>query len=252
MDDGVPMKQCLAMLLLSVCSHLSFAACLSPAQLTTLAQNEQAYLLNRIPPAFAHAVQDQQVVLNITEVNAEPCTAMLALSVPAAHVEEAKAVLDAEPAKKIMLSAQGYAIPSTTNLQAIFKVAPDTLAIPSSEVLQTAELGQLRASVEMMYSLMTQSRANKMENTQNSTPWSAAYQQANAKQCAEKWVTQSGQDITTACACRVKELSAQVSERQMAYIDYVRSNPYAMATGSSQDFANLEKQAHMACGLKAK
>jgi hypothetical protein len=246
------MTRFLALLLLSSCSHFSIAACLSPAQLATLAQNEQAYLLNRIPPAFAHAVQDQQVVLNVTEVNADTCTAMLALSVPAEHLEEAKAVLDADPAKKIMLSAQGYAIPSVTSLQAVFKVAPDTLAIPSSEILQTAELGQLRASVEMMYSLMTQSRANKIETTSNATPWSAAYQQANTKQCAEKWVSQSGQDITTACACRVKELSAQVSERQMDYIDYVRSNPYAMATGSSQDFANLEKQAHLACGLVAK
>lgn len=245
-------KRSILVILLGGVSPFAQAVCLTPTQLTALAQNEQAYLLNRIPPAFAHAVQDQQVVLNVTEVNADTCSAMLAVSVPSDHLEEAKAVLDADPAKKIMLSAQGYAIPSVTNLQAVFKVAPDTLAIPSSEILQTAELGQLRASVEMMYSLITQSRANKIETTPNATPWSAAYQQASAKECAEKWVAQSGKDMTEACACRITQLSSQVSERQMAYIDYVRSNPYAMATGSSQDFANLEKQAHLACGLTAK
>ncbi len=239
-------------LLLGGISSFAKAACLNPTQLTTLAQNEQNYLINRIPPAFGHAVTDQQVVLQVTEVSADSCTANLSMTIPATHLEEANALLEADPAKKIMLSAQGYALPSSTKVDAVFKVSPATLDVLASETLQTAALGQLRASVEMMYSMITQSRANQVTGSENTTPWSATYQQTNASKCAEKWIAQSGQDTVSACACRAKQLSAQVNERQMAYIDYVRSNPYAMATGSSQSFATLEKQALLACGLIAK
>lgn len=232
--------------------QLSDAACLNTTQLETLQQNEQNYLLNRIPPAFTHAVNDQLVTLKVTEKQDEPCTALLTLSLPAAHLDEANAVLDAEPAKKIMLAAQGYAIPSTTQIEAAFRVTPANLEIPSGEILQTAALGQLRASVEMMYSLITQARANLAENAQNTTPWSTAYQQANAQRCTEKYTAQTGQDTVAACACQAKTLAAHVSERQMAYIDYVRSNPYAMATGSSQYFARLESKTKSDCGLAAK
>ena len=232
--------------------QLSDAACLNTTQLETLQQNEQKYLLNRIPPAFAHAVSDQLVTLKVTEKQDEPCTALLTLSLPAAHLEEANAVLDAEPAKKIMLAAQGYAIPNTTQVEAAFRVAPTNLEIPAPETLQTAALGQLRASVEMVYSLITQARANVAENAQNTTPWSAAYQQANIQLCGEKYTVQTGQDKTAACACQAKALASHVSERQMAYIDYVRSNPYAMATGGSQYFARLESQAQLDCGLASK
>lgn len=229
--------------------QLSDAACLSDAQLASLQQQEQRFLLNRIPPAFAHAVSDQQVTLKVTEKQAEPCTAVLALSLPDTHLQEANAILEADPAKRIMLTAQGYAIPTSTQLEATFKVVPANLEIPAAETLQTSALGQLRASVELMYSLITQSRANLAENAQNVTPWSTAYQQANLQRCGEKY---TGQDIASACTCQAKALAAHVSERQMAYIDYVRSNPYAVATGSSQYFARLESQAQLACGLMLK
>lgn len=233
-------------------SQISDAACLNSTQLETLRQNEQNYLLNRIPPAFAHAVSDQQVALKVTEKQAEPCTALLVLSVPAAHIEEANAVLAADPAKRIMLAAQGYAIPSASPLEAAFKVVPNSQEIPAAETLQTAALGQLRASVELMYSLITQARANVADNAENSTPWSTAYQQVNTKRCSEKYTVQAGLDIATACACHANTLAKHVSERQMAYIDDVRANPYAVATGSSQHFARLESQSLVACGLKAR
>lgn len=245
-------KRSFWVVLFSGLSQLSEAACLSASQLSTLAQNEQTFLLNRIPPAFAHAVSDQQVTLKVTEVNAEPCSAVLTLSLPTAHLDEANAILDAEPAKKIMLSAQGYAIPASPTVEAAFKVVPATLVVPTSETLQTSALGQLRASIEMMYSLITQSRANITETLPNTTPWSSAFQQLSVDQCKTKLTVQAGQEIAASCACRAKQLSSQVSERQMAYIDYVRSNPYAVATGSSQRYASLESQANSACGLTSK
>lgn len=245
-------KRSLWVVLFSGLSQLSEAACLNPSQLETLQKNELSYMLNRVPPAFAHAVSDQQVTLKVTEQQADPCTAALVVNVPEAHLKEAQAVLEADPAKNIMLAAQGYAIPTTTSLEANFKVVPASLEIPSAEILQTAALGQLRASVELIYSLITQARANLADNAQNATPWSTAYQQANTKRCSEKYKVQTGQDIAGACACQANTLAKHVSERQMEYIDYVRSNPYAMATGSSQYFARLESQTLLACGLTTK
>lgn len=233
-------------------SQITDAACLNPSQLETLQKNELSYMLNRIPPAFAHAVTDQQVALKVTEQQADPCTAALVVSVPEAHLKEAQAVLEADPAKTIMLTAQGYAIPSKTSLEASFKVVPSNLEIPSAETLQTAALGQLRASVELMYSLITQARANLPDNAQNATPWSTAYQQTNTQRCSEKYTLSSGQDMAGACACQANALAKHVSERQMEYIDYVRSNPYALATGSSQYFLRLEGQTLLTCGLTAK
>lgn len=233
-------------------SQLSDAACLNATQLQTFQQREQNYLLNRIPPAFAHAVSDQQVTLNVTEKQDEPCTALLTLSLPAAHLQEANAVLDADPAKKIMLSAQGYTIPATTPIEATFTVVPASLEIPAPETLQTSALGQLRASVELMYSLITQARANLKENAENTVPWSTAYQQTNTQRCSEKLKAQAGQDMASACTCQANTLAKHVSERQMAYIDYVRSNPYAVATGNSQYYADLERQSQAACSLVAK
>lgn len=232
-------------------SQLSDAACLNPSQLESLQKNELSYMLNRIPPAFAHAVSDQQVTLKVTEQQADSCTAALVVNLPEAHLKEAQAVLDADPAKSIMLAAQGYAIPSNKSLEANFKVLPSNLEIPSAETLQTAALGQLRASVELMYSLITQARANLPNDVQNSTPWSTAYQQTHTKRCSEKYTVKSGQDMAGSCACQANTLAKHVSERQMEYIDYVRSNPYAVATGSSQYFARLEGQALLACGLTA-
>lgn len=233
-------------------SQLSDAACLNTTQLQTLQQNEQRYLLNRIPPAFAHAVSDQQVTLSVTEKQDQPCTAVLVLNLPSAHLQEANAVLDADPAKKIMLSAQGYAIPATTPLEATFTVVPASLEIPAPETLQTSALGQLRASVELMYSLITQARANLKENAENTVPWSSAYQQTNTQRCSEKYTVPAGQDMASACTCQANTLAKHVSERQMTYINYVRSNPYAVATGSSQYYAGLERQAQLACGLVPK
>lgn len=233
-------------------SQLSDAACLNPSQLETLQKNELNYMLNRIPPAFAHAMSDQQITLKVTEQQAEPCTAALVVTVPDAHMKEAQAVLEADPAKSIMLAAQGYAIPTTTPLEAVFKVLPANLEIPAPETLQTSALGQLRASVELMYSLISQARANLPDDAKNTTPWSTSYQQANVKQCANQYTVQAGQNITHACTCQANALAKHVSERQMAYIDYVRANPYAVATGSSQYFARLESQTRLACGLAAK
>lgn len=245
-------KRSFWIVLLSGLPQLSFAGCLDSTQLETLQKNELNFMLNRIPPAFANAVQDQQLTLKVNELQVDACTALLVVNIPEAHIKEAQTVLAADTAKTIMLAAQGYAIPNSNTLQAAFKVMPANLEIPSAETLQTGALGQLRASVELMYSLITQERASLPDNAQNTTPWSMAYQQRNTTRCSEKYGVDSGKDIAAACACQAHTLAKHVSERQMEYIDYVRSNPYAIATGSSQYFGRLESETLLNCGLSVK
>lgn len=244
----VKVLSCLA-LLVSIAPN-AYAACLNEAQLATLQQNETQFLLGRIPPAFAHALQDQQVKLAMAEATDSPdgCAAKLTITVPADDLAAANRLLEADIAKKIMLSAQGYALPESTQLEAMFKVDPVTLAVPAKEGLQVAALGKVRASVEMMYAMLTQAQANIDMNTPNTLAWSAEFLAQELKACEATFASTA--NVQSACACRAEGIAKQVSERQMAYITYVKSNPYALATGSNNTYDVLEKNISLGCGLK--
>ncbi|HEY0562449.1 MAG TPA: hypothetical protein VGD04_03920 [Methylophilus sp.] len=240
---------CCLMWLVSVVPTVD-ASCLNEAQLATLQQIETQFLLGRIPPAFAHALQDKQVKLAITEATdaADTCSAKLTVEVPADDLAAANRLLEADIAKKIMLSAQGYALPESTQLEAVFKVDPVTLALPAKEGLQVAALGKVRASVEMMYAMLTQAHANIDMNTPNTVAWSAEFLAQQLKACEETFAATA--NVQSACACRAEGIAKQVSERQMAYISYVKSNPYALATGATGTYDVLEKNVNLGCGLK--
>lgn len=136
------------LLLLSLlCLPMLSKACLKDEQLLKLVKKEQAYLLERVPPAFGDAVQAGLLKMEVRAEQAEACSARLTFSLPNLDLDQARALLDADIAKKIMLNAQGYGLPETTNPSAVFKVDVDKLMPSKSEVLQTSELGKLRASV---------------------------------------------------------------------------------------------------------
>lgn len=245
------MVKYLSGLILLVCAApTAYAGCLNAAQLATLQQNETQFLLGRIPPAFAHALQDKQVTLQMTEAtdSTEGCAAKFTVEVPAADLAEANALLDADIAKKIMLTAQGYALPESTKLEAVFKVDAVTLALPAKEGLQVAALGKVRASVEMMYAMLTQSHANIDMNTPNTVAWSADFKAQQLKACEDTFTATP--NVQSACACRAEGIAKQVTERQMAYISYVKSNPYALATGANNTYDVLEKNINLGCTLK--
>lgn len=162
-------------------------ACLPPSALTALADQEMQYLLQRVPPAFADAVADQIVQGRMTLHDASTCQIGWQMQLPAADVAEAQALLQVDVAKRIMLAAQGYEIPAQTTLTAEFKLAPGSMQIMHNDTLQTAELGKLRASVELMYALLTQARANGLADKPVS--WSAAELQTVQAQCGQQFKT---------------------------------------------------------------
>jgi hypothetical protein len=162
---------------------------------------------------------------------------------PAADIAEAQALLQAEPAKQIMLAAQGYQIPEHGHIEADFAVDPATLQPARKDILQTAPLGKLRASVELMYAMLTQARTNPQANH---IAWTPAELQSAQASCQQQFQASSRKD---ACDCYSRGLAEKYSSRQVKYNRYLLTNPYAFATGNGGDFKQLDKALQSSCGL---
>lgn len=224
------------------------AACLNETALQQVAQNEMNYMLGRIPPAFADAVADKTVTLKALSADTQPCSAKIEMTVPEQDVKEANEILARDPAKKIILFSQGYTLPETTQLSALFKLDEKTLEVAHQDTLHSAELGKLRASVEMMYAMITQARADIDPQSRNSTAWSKAFSQQQVANCNKTF--SSGPNVAAGCNCQVTKLTEVVSEKQMRYVDYINSNPYAQGTGSGKNFAEIKRNIDASCGLR--
>jgi hypothetical protein len=236
------------MLMIKTCAYLlfllnasfAFAGCLSNSQLTQLAQTETNYLIEQIPPAFKHAVQASEVTIAVEPVDGDACQAKLMVTVPQADIDEANAVLDAQPAKKIMLSAQGYGLPESTQHEAVFTVDAHTLKITNADILQTAPLGKLRASLELMYAFITQKRAEVSDTQKNTKPWPDETKQLVVSSC-------SARQNPSVCTCIAEQYALTIPSEQMEYVQYIRNNPYALATGANQGFEAIKQKAESVC-----
>lgn len=235
------LRNCLASLLLLACTPLF--ACLDPQSLQTLADKQMQYLLQRIPPAFADAVSDQLIDSQAKLNTGEGCVVRWQLTLPAADIAEARALLQADPAKQIMLAAQGYQLPEQPNVEAAFAVDPATLQPVQREILQTAALGKLRASVELMYAMLTQARTSGQGSP---VPWTEAELQSFQAGCQQQF---RADDRQAACECYRHGLAEKYSARQVKYNRYLLTNPYAFATGNGADFKQLDKALQTSCGL---
>ncbi len=224
------------------------AACLNETALQQVAQNELNYMLGRIPPAFADAVADKRVSLKAMPAESDTCAAKIEITVPEQDIKTANELLEKDPAKKIILFSQGYTLPEATQLSAAFKLDEKTLAVAHPDTLHSAELGKLRASVEMMYAMITQARADIDPNARNNQAWTKEFAQQHIADCSKTFKVSTSGD--TGCECQVSKLAEVVSEQQMRYIDYVKSNPYALGTGSGNNFAELKRNIDASCGLR--
>lgn len=235
-------------LFLSVSSFTAQAACLDTNTLQKLSNNEIEYMLGRIPPAFSDAVTDKKIEFKMHLAEEGACKVNFEVTLPETDVKDANLLLAADPAKKIILFSQGYVLPETTTLNAAFTIDPVTLQASHADTLQSGALGKLRASIEMMYAMLTQQRANIDEKMQNPQPWSNEFRQQQLAKCTKQFA--STQQLAEGCECQISKTSAIASERQMRYVEYVDSNPYAQATGASKNFATVKSQIQQSCGLK--
>lgn len=235
------MKQTIMFIGLCVFAIVSQAACLDNEALKNLKQSETDYLSTKIPPAFKHGLEAGEIQLVVSaNDSSQACEATLAVTVPNDDIKEASAVLDAQPAKKIMLAAQGYSLPTQTTNQANFSVDASTLKVSDEDILQTSALGKLRASLELMYAFITQKRAEIQPNQQNTKPWSAEIKTAVINSCTKK-------QSQAQCACVADEYAKIIPAKQMEYIQNINTNPYAVATGANQAFDALKKQVQQTC-----
>lgn len=224
-------------------SQTSFA-CVDAAQLKVLAAQETQAMLQRIPPAFTDAVNDGLIHGEMTLQSETDCLLRWQLTLPVTDIQEAQALLEAQPAKKIMLASQGYEIPQQSLQTAVFQLVAGQLKPLAKEELQTAQLGKLRASVELMYAMLTQARAQPLPVPP--AAWPLAERQVLNQRCTQQF---SAVDQANACDCRTQGIAARFSARQVSYNAYLSSNPYAFASGNGEAFTQLDKQLQQQCGL---
>lgn len=221
----------------------SFACELTSEKINIIQTNELRYLQERIPPAFKHAVEDNSFKLS-TSITAD-CHVRMQATLEASALTEANQSLDENPAKRIMLSSQGYALPDSETVQFDFDVN-DNLAPRHADTLQTSALGKARASIEMVYSILTQNRASKITDTQqNNIAWSNAYTDKFLKACIQS--QKNYQLSTSTCECKAKAFAGHLNQREMEYSEYIRSNPYAKATGADKGYSSIEQKILLSC-----
>ena len=139
-----------------------------------------------------------------------------------------------------MLGAQGYVLPQETKHEAIFNLNADKTTIPDADILQTSPLGKLRASLELMYAFLTQKRAEVTSAQTNDKAWPDEIMQQEITDCS---VNQPRAN----CACIADQYALKIPANQMEYIQYIRTNPYALAMGSSQAYEEIKQQATNTC-----
>lgn len=235
--------------LLLALSSAAFAACPGPEAIEQLRQQELRYLLEKVPPAFRHGVEDQLITLNMRALDGTECRAALTIHLPADDIAAGHKLMEADPAKRIMLFSQGYALPEAPASTAEFGLSSDKPGPRHADTLQTAPLGKLRASVELLYATLSQARAALSDIASNATPWNPVFRTGEINLCKSRLLAD---DADAACACRADGLARALNQRQMEYQNYIRANPYAMATGVGRAFDALESQTEQSCGLRRK
>lgn len=228
--------------------------CPTPAALDTLTGNETQYMVNRGLPAFRHALEDGKIRIAMSKTAtpdaSDSCAVQLEVTLPQADVDAANRMLDGNPAKRIMLTQQGYVLPESGQLHATFRTDPATLKVAHQDTLAVSELGKLRASVEMIYAMLTQQGATIANGSANDKPWSTALRNRQVLACSKQTMATDLQEA--ACSCRNDKLMQRVAERQMENIEYLHTDPYAFATGALGSFRQLDDEVLAACGLRRK
>jgi len=229
-------------------------SCLDDHTLKQLKSAEIAYFNARNVPTMTHALQDDLFKIQVTQgSDASNCSVTITYILPETDIAEANQMFDTNPGKRIMLAGQGYQLPESKQISAhakikSFETKPTEPSIQHHDTLQSAPLGRNRASVELMYATLAQSRAVVTPNTLNTQPWPTELIEQQKTTCKTSYISEL--PITEACDCRTQSLSERLSSRQLSYIQYLASDPYSSATGALASYKNLSEQINFSCKLK--
>ena len=220
---------------------LSSLACQDAKLISKIIEAETNQLLKNAP-TFQHALEDQKIKLRISEpsLNQGVCQAKLTITLPKADLDEANQHLNEQPAKKILLGAQGYAIPEQEKNEVLYFYENQQELKPNNQ--NNMELKSLYSNIEYTYQLLAQLRVNIEAHSANTTPWPIAQSQQTLKACI------SAKNMTEAqCQCRVKKLSATIPPRKMELIHFIESQPYSVATGALNSYQQFSKSINESC-----
>lgn len=226
----------------------SAQACNSPQAVEALRAIETTKLLQH-PLAFSHGWQDGEIRLSVAQgrQNAEGnCTAMMKLEIPQRDLDTVNAHLDQNPAKRILLGAQGYSVPPAPMFEVPFNFTLDNgKVMPKND--QNRPLNDMHHSLEFMYQLLTQLGAEISAPGNNRQPWPANLQESERTVCQ---ASLAASDAAAACSCRAQALEASYNARQMALIDHLLSHPYSTTSKAIVSFNTLSNDINKRCGLQ--
>jgi hypothetical protein len=223
-------------------------ACDKAADQASLLSLESKALLDNAP-TFRHGWEDGNIRLQFKDhrSQAEGCHATMQLTLPQADLDEVNAYLDQHPAKRILLGAQGYAIPENRLIEVDYgyQVKGDAIVPQNAD---NKPLKDLHHSIEFMYQLLAQTRADVTSASRNTQPWPAERKAQESKRCADTLKT-DGAPIGSACDCRIEKLALLISPRQQELVDFLLAQPYSTATGALIGYTEQSKAINHSCGL---
>ena len=228
--------------------YQSAFACDDPSVMKQLTAIETEKLLSNAP-TFKQAWQDKAITIQFNNGKAEggQCIASLRVNLPQIDLDEANQHLDQNPAKRILIAAQGYSVPDSTIIEVPFSYQiVDGKASPHQP--NTPELKALHNNIEYTYQLLAQLRIHVDENTINQTAWSKVELDDSTKRCLNNKSLKSKE--ANFCSCRTEKLSKAISAKQMELINYIETQPFSVATGSMNGFNKLNEKISDSCSAK--
>lgn len=243
------MKRLIAIVLsFLVMNYQNALACADSDDMAQLKQIESEKLLSNAP-TFKQAWIEKTISIKFTPKRTidNQCMASFEIQLPQKDIDEATQHLDQNPAKRILLAAQGYAVPDKISIETPFYYQmTNGRAVPSE--LKNTELKSLHNNLEYTYQLLAQLRANVDEKSVNETPWRTEEINAAIQTCRNKQSSKS--EAVNFCPCRIEQLSKNISAKQMELINYIETQPFSVATGSLNGFQKLSEKVNHECSKK--
>ena len=242
------MKRLIAIVLSLLAMNYQNALACNDDAMAQLKQIETEKLLSNAP-TFKQAWTAGAIGIKFTSPQAsdDQCVALFEIKLPQVDIDEATQHLDQNPAKRILIAAQGYAVPEKSVIEIpYYYQMTDNKVVPID--LKNTELKSLHNNLEYTYQLLAQLRANVDEKSINQTPWNSQEIDAAIQNCRNQASSKS-QD-SNFCPCRVEQLAKNINAKQMELINYIQTQPFSVATGSLNGFQKLSEKINHECSTK--
>lgn len=203
-------------------------------------------------PTFRHAWDDKAIELafSAAQPSGEQCVATMQISLPQQDLDEVNAHLNENPAKRILLGAQGYTIPenSVNKLEYFYQIEANKVK-PNNA--QNQALNSLHSSLEYMYQTLAQQRIVLKKDVKNTIKWPEASIKSEKAMCMNT-LQAPALDLADACSCRIEALSQVLSPRQLELVTFIKDQPYSAATGVLNSYQSASNEINQACGNLSK